>query len=156
MWELTWSVCPQYLAPVEAVEPTGLTILSHGLESPRMGGGSQVRESQNPCPDIRTLNRDPEARTPTFKSGLPVARGLRLGRLGFDRWTRNGQAEGAARRGDWDPRPAQQPSSGFWKHRLSGRASSPAGPAWPRLAPPRQPTFGRVPPTFLPHWGNSI
>lgn len=29
-------------------------------------------------------------------------------------------------------------------------------PGQPRLAPPRQPTLGRVPPTLVPHWGNSI
>ena len=91
-------------------------------------------------------------RTPTSASGPPVPRGLRLGRSGSNRWTtRSGQAEGAATA--IPAGPAQQPSLGFCYS-----SACPAAPAarGPRPESPRQPIPGRVPPTLVPYWGNSI
>ena len=89
-------------------------------------------------------------RTPTSSSGPPVLRGLRLGRSGSNRWTtRSGQAEGAATAipGSLSNRP--------WD---SASTACPAAPAarGPRPESPRQPIPGRVPPTLVPYWGNSI
>lgn len=78
--------------------------------------------------------RCPEARTPTSQSGSPVRRGLKLGHLGSDRWSRNGQAEGAATRipGRLSNRPPDSASAA----RPAAPADSPAPPAPPRAAVP--------------------
>lgn len=42
MWEVPPDVCPNRLAPLEVVERPDLRTLSHVLEPPWMGGGSQI------------------------------------------------------------------------------------------------------------------
>lgn len=120
--------------------------------------GSHIWEFQNPCRDIRVLpsrpvggpGAAPEARPPTFQSRPSVQRGLRLARSGPNRWIIDRPAGGAATR---DPRLARQPSPGLCWSGPSSRASSLAGSSQSLT---QQPILGRVPPTPVPHWGNSI
>lgn len=72
------------------------------------------------CPKVRTLTSQP---------GPPVRRGLRLGLLVSNRWTRSGQAEGAAT-GIPDPL-----SNRPWDSASAARPAAPAAlPAPPRAA----------------------
>lgn len=142
VWELPRSGCPHWPALVEVVKLPGLSRIPW-FRTPAVGWGLPglgVPESPPRHPASTPGPGGPYTHLSVWFASRAQAQ---VRSLGIPQMARNSRG----RHRDWDPRATRQPSSGFWKRRLSSRASRwlappcPAAPANPREGPahPRVP-----------------